>query len=122
MSEFKGTPGPWRAVEHGEPGSGWWSVLSGAWDVSHNHAAEPGVVADSRYSAMKPAENAANAHLIAAAPEMLAALKVADEFIRNGALLGYIRMPAPDTPDPAQEVPEIIRAAIAKATGGGSHE
>jgi len=64
------TPGPWQAVDHGD---GWWQVLRGAWDVSHNRAAEAGVVADAKYSAMSDEENAANARLIAAAARRLAA-------------------------------------------------
>lgn len=83
MTETSGRPqwteGPWEAIEHGEPGSGWWSVLRGAWDVSHNRADRPGVVADSKYSAMSPAENAANAHLIAAAPHLYRELEDAAE-------------------------------------------
>lgn len=69
----KHTPGPWKAVQHGED---WWSVLKGAWDISQNGASEPGVVACAKYSAMTPEENEANARLIAAAPEMLEALRL----------------------------------------------
>lgn len=74
------TPGPWVAVEHEGENGYWWQVLQGAWDVSHNGASDPGVVADARYSAMTPAENEANARLIAAAPELLEAAK---DFIRK---------------------------------------
>lgn len=59
----------------------------------------------------------ANARLIAAAPDLLEALRKADQFIANGIELGFIRMPDADTPDPAHKTPEIVRAAIAKATG-----
>lgn len=62
----KHTAEPWVAIEHGDIGSGWWSVLKGAWDVSGNQASNPGVVADSKYSAMLPDENAANAKRIVA--------------------------------------------------------
>ncbi len=56
-----------------------------------------------------------DARLIAAAPEMLEALKAAEQFIQNGRELGYITVP--DMPDdPALKVPGVIRAAIAKAT------
>jgi hypothetical protein len=58
----------------------------------------------------------ANARLIAAAPEMLAALRSANHFITNGIALGFIRMPDADCPDPAHAVPEKVRAAIASAT------
>ena len=77
------TPGPWTAVEYGEEGSGWWGVLQGAWDISHNRAAEPGVIADSKYSAMTPAENDANARLIAAAPELLRATIALQQALRR---------------------------------------
>ena len=79
MSEF--TPGPWIAVKHdSDLTDDWWSVLRGAWDISHNRASEPGVVADAYYSAMLPEENAANARLIAAAPEMYnGILRIIDE-------------------------------------------
>jgi transketolase C-terminal domain/subunit len=53
--------------------------------------------------------------LIAAAPDLLEALKKADQFMTNGIELGYIRMPT--LPDPALATPGIVRAAIAKATG-----
>jgi hypothetical protein len=59
----------------------------------------------------------ANAQLMAAAPDMLAALKRANEFITNGIELGFIRMPDASTPDAAHETPGIVRAAIAKAEG-----
>lgn len=60
------------------------------------------------------------ADLFAAAPDMLAALRKAEQFIRNGIELGYIRMPDAGTPDSAHNTPPMIRAAIAKAEGGAS--
>lgn len=59
----------------------------------------------------------ANARLIAAAPNMLAALKAAKQFIENGVELGFIRMPDRSTPDPAHNTLPAIKAAIAAATG-----
>ena len=41
------------------------------------------------------------------------ALTCAQQFIRNGVELGYIRMPDADCPDPAHETPGAIRAALA---------
>lgn len=58
-----------------------------------------------------------DAPLLAAGPEMLAALKAADQFITNGIEFGYIRMPDASTPDSAHATPEIIRNAIAQAEG-----
>ena len=49
--------------------------------------------------------------------DLLEALEAARIFIRNGIELGYIRMPDPDTPDSAHDVPPMIAAAIAKAKG-----
>ena len=62
-------------------------------------------------------EAEAVARMMAAAPEMLAALLDAAQFIINGVELGFIRMPDVDTPDPAHRTLPRIRAAIAKATG-----
>jgi hypothetical protein len=66
---------------------------------------------------LSPEVDMANADLMSAAPTMLEALERADQFIRNGVELGYIRMPDPDSSDSALQTPGIIRAAIAAATG-----
>jgi uncharacterized cupin superfamily protein len=72
----KHTPGPWTVQKHHHAaGDLWLTVLRGAWDVTHNHASRPEVIADAAYSAMSDEENEANAHLIAAAPDLLAALR-----------------------------------------------
>ena len=57
----------------------------------------------------------ANARLIAAAPDLLDALKKARQFIANGIELGFIRMPDASTPDSAHETLTLIRSVIAKA-------
>lgn len=55
----------------------------------------------------------ANAHLIAAAPDLLAALHEADDF-----LAAYFEnLSASDIDDDANEVLNAVRAAIRKATG-----
>lgn len=59
----------------------------------------------------------ADARLIAAAPEMLAALEKARQFIVNGVELGFIRMPDDSTPDPAHETLPAIEAALSLAQG-----
>lgn len=46
--------------------------------------------------------------------ELEAALRRVDRFLTNGIGLGYIRMPDKDLPDPAHEVPGIVRAALQK--------
>lgn len=50
----------------------------------------------------------------------LEALEAAQQFIRNGIELGYIRMPDADTPDPAHRTPGLIDTAIhtLKNSGG----
>lgn len=73
LAQFsEATPGPWVAHNHDGDRREWWTVMLGAWDVSHNEASDPGVVASAKYSAMTPKENEANARLIAAAPDLLA--------------------------------------------------
>lgn len=59
----------------------------------------------------------ADARLIAAAPKMLTALLAAQQFIRNGIALGFIRMPDADCPDSAHNTPPLIDEAIFEATG-----
>lgn len=59
------------------------------------------------------------ARMFAAAPTMLEALKAAEQFIRNGIELGFIRVPDADTADPAHETLPTICAAIRAATGEG---
>jgi hypothetical protein len=46
------------------------------------------------------------------------ALERADAFVTNGIELGFIRMPDASTPDPAHETPGLIRAVLAKLSGG----
>ena len=68
------TKGPWKVEKHSHiNGELWLTVLSGAWDITHNGGKS--AIADCRYSAMSDEENKANAKLIAAAPELLEALE-----------------------------------------------
>lgn len=48
------------------------------------------------------------------AEELVAALKRAQTFIRNGVELGFIKMPDLYTPDPAHDTPQIIDNILAK--------
>lgn len=57
----------------------------------------------------------ANAHLIAAAPEMLAALEAANRFITNGLEYGYIDLAEEDTS--GMHTIDAIRQAIRKTKG-----
>lgn len=80
MSESKHTPGPWKVIRHSHINKEQWlSILNGAWDITHNGGSNPAIVACSKYSAMTPEENIANACLIAAAPDLLEACKEAAE-------------------------------------------
>jgi hypothetical protein len=113
----KHTPGPWT-LETVKTSSGiCHKVGPFPWRPNkQNHAC---IYVDNHShdaSAPRDQELLANAHLIAAAPELLAALRKAEQFIANGVELGFIRMPDPDTPDSAHDTLPAIRAAIAKAT------
>jgi hypothetical protein len=92
MSEHKHTPGPWQ-VNHEDPTQ----VCDADGEV---RGCSP--IAHCTVGTM--AERKANAKLIAAAPEMLAALLAMQAFIEG----------EPDAVEPFG----LIRAAIAKATGG----
>ncbi len=48
---------------------------------------------------------------------LVEALEGADQFIRNGIELCFIRMPDPDTPDPALETPGKVARALALYRG-----
>lgn len=53
----------------------------------------------------------ANAHLIAAAPELLAALEAAREFVTDGMAMGFVGMPEDEN------VLDVIEKALRKAKG-----
>jgi hypothetical protein len=100
------TKGPWRIDRDSRKGYEWNLTIAGpAVDVCFMcHDSTPG-----------NETGEANARLIASAPDLLAAAKMALQFIENGRALGYIRMP--DAPDPAHETPGMLRDAIRKAGG-----
>jgi len=50
-----------------------------------------------------------------AVPDLLDALEMARQFVRNGIEYGYIVMPDNDTSDPAHKTLPVIEVAIAKA-------
>lgn len=90
MSKFKGTPGPWRvARQNGSPTTGEWMIAG----------AKPGYLAEVRDCGGGFA--AANARLIAAAPELLDALMELADWYRE-----HTGLP-----------PTAANAAIAKALG-----
>lgn len=56
---------PWKVHTHSHiDHEQWLSILQGAWDITHNGASNPAIVACSKYSAMTDAENLANAEFI----------------------------------------------------------
>jgi hypothetical protein len=121
MSKPAFTPGPWAAVfgfgQYIVPASHEDRPIGYATNEAHDrggYAQQIAVIKIDRHGRGSPA---ANATLIAAAPDLYEALKRAQAFIANGIELGFIRMPDPETPDPAHETPRIIDVALAKAEG-----
>lgn len=93
------TPGPWVAICPAEGWDGWWVEAAG-----EQHIAEvTGYQSD-------PVRRA-NAHLIAAAPDLLAACEAALEAIRGDADIDWML-----------NVERQLRTAIAKARGGGQND
>lgn len=132
MSVDQHTPGPWVipvanvyrviALKDGEPYRG----IVNDTAPEHSHFGQDDLGWHEGYSDPDSPEGirmgleaAANTRLIAAAPDMLAALRAAERYIINGIEFGYIVPPEPSTPDPAHGALPAIRSAIAKATGGG---
>lgn len=90
MSQFQFTPGPWG-----------YSVAPCGYVYVITQAANDYIRVETT--------NEANARLIAAAPELLAALQMADEWIREAKNAGC--------PLPSEVTLWQTRSAIAKATG-----
>lgn len=101
----KHTPGQWEALLH----------TNGAFDIlaTDEKGAEL-ALANKGPMTSRAEEMHANAHLIAAAPELLEALKAGKH------LINVVRMPnAEYVADAHNAAVETIRAAIDKAEGGG---
>lgn len=76
------TPGPWKVHHYSHINKEQWlGILNGAFDITHNGASNPAVVACSKYSVMSAEENLANANLMAAAPDLLEACKAAKKYL-----------------------------------------
>ena len=103
MNTQSHTSGPWEIGRHATPESfpqfGIYAENGNARDLAH-------VVS---HGTATSAETEANAHLIAAAPEMLEALQNVAE-VMSGADYSHVK---------ADMVRAICRRAIAKAEGGG---
>lgn len=95
----KHTPGPWTMHPRGEDGAEVRAITSVAWcGIASTHGASGSQV-------IRADEAQANARLIAAAPDLLAACE---------AIIDAATPWAPDTP-----ALMMVRAAIAKAKGDG---
>ncbi|WP_413498906.1 hypothetical protein [Buttiauxella gaviniae] len=96
MSEFKGTPGPWNGKDVGI--------------CQQNRAGlQLGFITSSNEE--RVSECAANAMLIAAAPDLLAALIDMVSIVKKNTY------PTPDKPDSVWGRMEVAESAISKATG-----
>jgi hypothetical protein len=115
----KHTPGEWRAAH----GIGWSNVY-GPCNVNVGHCSDTGVCSASESYYIAREEREANANLIAAAPDLLAACKEAYFAWAHGA--GSVTTSDdPDTRANAERniregkrIMKLIAAAIAKAEGG----
>jgi hypothetical protein len=109
MSDAKHTPGPWRANERTIcPRSRKWvqTDVRGGGEVVAICSRTRHTVSDDDV-----AEVMANARLIAAAPDLLAACEAAMEFLPKG------EYPGGSGQTEAVRVRDLVRAAIAKAKG-----
>ena len=109
MSGFKGTPGPWKfeRVKLRSPGSPTFIEV-----VAADGPVLPWSAFDRTDRSKR--ENSHNARLIAAAPELLEALRKVDE------QLGDVECESAADARAVERCHDIIRAAIAKATGGAA--
>lgn len=100
------TPGPWRSSVEREPG-----IFAQSYRITANDA-----MGYERMIARQPtglgADDEANAHLIAAAPDLLAACRAAEAWIVQMERSGAITQ--------TREPIATLRAAIAKTEGGQS--
>lgn len=97
------TPGPWKAAQ---AANGEWHVFDPRAQGAQGSMIARGISSGAPHLGEGPACVEANAHLIAAAPELLVAGKRALEIL-DGIIMGDI---------PAKEK-SMLRAAIAKAEG-----
>ncbi len=114
-NEVKHTPGPWRVEDH-------YGVVSVVWDYEYEGRKFPYGIAGNVGCGRAPSPDVdcftsrtthANARLIAAAPDLLAACKAAREFLEDGY--------PPENISPSEAaIREQLDAAIARAEGRGS--
>lgn len=109
----KHTPLPWKVHSHSHINKEQWlTILNGAFDITHNGAGNPAVIACSKYSAMSNEENLANAEFIVrACNSYYDMLEAAENVIFDLELLVSRQGPGPD------KRLEALKAAIRKAKG-----
>lgn len=119
MSAFKGTPGPWFAGTQSD-GSGWVDIYIPSYSRNPVASATPAAPGDAE--ARRDHETLANAHLIAAAPELLEALMQLVERISYYAELKEEGIPNIEDWACTYNSGDMQRAkeAIKKATGGAA--
>lgn len=96
MKQSQHTPGPWEVVPDPCHYDSFTTVVAGIGEQRKGLLRELIVEVGGRAD-IEVAE--ANARLIAAAPELLGALKLARDFIRNGIEYGYIDPPSQGSPE-----------------------
>ena len=113
------TKGPWKVHYHSHINKEQWlSILHGAWDITHNGASNPAVIACSKYSAMGDEENLANARLIAKAPEMYDHLLYIEEVISMHCLAECGDDEYLDIVVTAKAAKDIVKTIVEVVMGG----
>ncbi len=120
MKEFKGTPGPWSAVQHYEDclivldSHGYEIITAESTAILNDYTNKIGVQHwsdDERgYIELTPEQQEANAQLIAASPDLLAALQYLVEIYDNDGSRLY-------TTETKQRALDKAKVAINKALG-----
>lgn len=110
MSEHAHTPGPWRV-------DGTYTPQSGRYDILSGDEPTPELVVMTLPAEMvsDPDQNLANAHLIAASPQLLDACKMQARLIED--MMQFVGQMALQDYALLNEAPIAARAAIAKAEG-----
>lgn len=109
MSNSKHTPGPWQLAQDGSLGS--IETVSGQVPIGHSFQTRPTRRPEDHI------ERIANARLIAAAPELLEALRIAREFMSIASDWNFHEAEINGEMRSTYDWLEVVDAAIAKATG-----
>lgn len=107
------TPGPWEVVRQ-------FHIADELWLTVNQHADANGMhewVAEIKYLTTEPERQWANAHLIAAAPDLLAALKAARPHVAASAEASHLLQGFSRSETAEDRLLQTVDAAIAKAEG-----